>query len=241
MKQLRKRIFGAGVIAGILMGTAVYLYCNGLSGKHENTKAGEGQIKVACVGDSITYGYGISNWKENNYPTVLQNLLGEGYHVANFGSSGSCVNPNGSKPYVKEKVYQESLEYDADILVFMLGTNDSKPGNWAGIEQFMEDYRELIGTYMEKEQPPKLYIGICAEAYFIKENKNGIAEFDIQPKIVDEIAQSLKQMSISEEFSYSIIDIHSLTEVHSEWFKKDGIHPNKEGARAIAEAVAKAL
>jgi len=39
------------------------------------------KIKVACVGDSITYGLGVSSWPENNYPVVLENLLGTEYHV----------------------------------------------------------------------------------------------------------------------------------------------------------------
>ena len=32
-------------------------------------------IKVACVGDSVTYGYGIENTEENSYPAQLQQLL----------------------------------------------------------------------------------------------------------------------------------------------------------------------
>ena len=38
-----------------------------------------------------------------------------------------------------------------------------------------------------------------------------------------------------------MIDIHSLTTAHPEWFEKDGGHPNTEGAKAIAEAVAEAI
>ena len=33
-------------------------------------------IKVACVGNSITYGYGIENREQNSYPSVLQRQLG---------------------------------------------------------------------------------------------------------------------------------------------------------------------
>lgn len=241
-KKLQKIILGVViVVAAVLIAGFTYLYDNGLSGQYANTMAAEGQIKVACVGDSITYGHGIRNWKENNYPAVLQELLGEKYHVANFGSSGSCVNPNGDQPYSARAVYQESLEYDADILVFMLGTNDSKPKNWTDMEDFMENYIKLLGSYMEGENPPKLYIGICSEAYFLEENETGIAGFDIQPAIVDEIAKRLEQMPASSVYPCSVIDIHSLTEANPEWFKTDGIHPNKDGARAIAEVVAETI
>ena len=73
------------VVAGFL-----YLYTHGLSGiTCNNGEPREGQIKIACVGDSITYGHGIKGWAKNNYPVRLQNLLGESYHVQSFGVSGA--------------------------------------------------------------------------------------------------------------------------------------------------------
>ena len=72
-------------------------------------------------------------------------------------------------------------------------------------------------------------------------SENGIAGFDIQPAIVDEIAEELKEMALNSEVVCSMIDIHTLTESHPEWFKADGIHPNKDGAKAIAETVAEVI
>lgn len=239
MKKKTKKIIVGTVMLMAAAGSGIfaYLYQNGLPGRYANTKAMEEQIKVACVGDSITYGHGVSNWKENNYPAVLQKLLGDRYHVANFGSTGACVNPNGDQPYISRKVYQESLDYDADILVFMLGTNDSKQENWKGKEAFLQDYMKLLGTYLDGEHSPKIYIGVCSEAYFTKPSETGVAGFDIQPSIVDEIAEELKRISLNSHICCSVIDIHTLTEAHPEWFKTDGIHPNKDGAKAIAEMV----
>ena len=54
-------------------------------------------VKVACVGDSITYGAGIKDRKKNSYPAQLQSLLGEGYQVRNFGNSGSTLLKKGDK------------------------------------------------------------------------------------------------------------------------------------------------
>ena len=76
-----------------------YLYFNGLSGMNKTTEAKDGQVKVACVGDSITYGHGITNWPKNNYPTLLQGLLGDEYHVNSYGVSGRAVQPNSDQPY----------------------------------------------------------------------------------------------------------------------------------------------
>ena len=59
------------IIILIVAGGFAYLYFNGMSGMSNTTDAKDGQIKVACVGDSTTYGHGIKNWPRNNYPCVL--------------------------------------------------------------------------------------------------------------------------------------------------------------------------
>ena len=38
-----------------------------------------------------------------------------------------------------------------------------------------------------------------------------------------------------------LVDIHELTSAHPEWFEKDGIHPNKDGAKSIANVFADAI
>ena len=51
-------------------------YFTGQSGLHPVKKAKPGQIRVACVGDSITYGHGTAPWPLRTYPARLQNYLG---------------------------------------------------------------------------------------------------------------------------------------------------------------------
>ena len=76
-----------------------YLYFNGMSGMSNTSEPKEGQIKIACAGDSTTYGHGISGWPKNNYPTVLQNLLGDAYHVNNYGVSSFAVQESADRSY----------------------------------------------------------------------------------------------------------------------------------------------
>lgn len=218
-----------------------YQYNHGWSGKYNNTSPKDGQIRVVCVGDSITYGHSVEDWEENNYPVVLQDLLGEEYHVANYGSSGACVNPDGDAPYIERKAYERSLVYDADILVFMLGTNDSKPQNWTNTDDFIADYKELLESYLQGDNSPRVYIGLCSKAYEQDDKADGLAEYNIQPEVVDEIVNAIKIDMENYEHEIEIIDIHSLTEQHPEWFTHDGIHPDKYGAKAIAEMVADAI
>ena len=41
------------------------------------TAYGQNKIKVACVGNSVTYGAGIENREVNSYPAQLQRMLGD--------------------------------------------------------------------------------------------------------------------------------------------------------------------
>ena len=82
-------------------------------------------IRVACVGDSITQGAGAGAGM--SYPSQLQTLLGEQYKVGNFGVSGRTLMQKGDHPYRKEGKYQQALEMLPQMVVIMLGTNDSKP------------------------------------------------------------------------------------------------------------------
>ncbi|MBR5488506.1 MAG: hypothetical protein IKV72_02280, partial [Firmicutes bacterium] len=151
-KKAGKILMTIAIVFALLIGCGfAYLYFNGMSGMTNTTEAKEGQIKVACVGDSTTYGHGTSNWPKNTYPAILQNLLGEGYHVNNYGVSSHAVQDTADRPYRNLEHYQESLAYDADFVVFMMGSNDSKPENWIDGEHFREDLITLLDSYGDAE------------------------------------------------------------------------------------------
>lgn len=238
MKKKGIKVFAIVLVVILILGIGgfTFLFLNGLSGLHIRTKAQEGQIKVACVGNSVTYGHSVFPWYKNNYPAVLQTLLGEDYNVQNFAESGTTVQKDGDQPYWETKVYTESHEYNADILVFMLGSNDSKPENWKGAEAFKEQYLTLLDTYITEENSPKIYLGIPAKAFYEDGSQTeGITTYDIQPNLVDEIAEIVKE--IATERGYKYIDIYSLTAENPQWFEADFVHPNADGAKAIANEV----
>ena len=219
------------VIVLLITGGFGYLYFNGMSGMSHTTQAQEGQIKVACVGDSITYGHGVSNWPKNNYPVLLQNLLSDSYHVNSYGVSGRAVQDNSDQPYTALPHYQESLAYDADIVVFMMGTNDSKPENWFGADAFQDALTALLDSYGDT----RIILCTPATSFYVDGKTEGLAEYDIQPGIVTEIAQIVRDVAC--ERGCTLIDIHAMTAEHPEWFAKDGVHPSNEGAAAIAQEV----
>ena len=51
----------------------------------------ETKLRVVCIGDSITEGFGLGDDPSVYYPSLLQEFLGEEYEVFNEGVTCSCV------------------------------------------------------------------------------------------------------------------------------------------------------
>ncbi|HWZ87601.1 MAG TPA: GDSL-type esterase/lipase family protein [Polyangiaceae bacterium] len=113
---------------------------------------------LACVGDSITEGFGASS-PAMYYPAQLQGLLGNSVQVKNFGHSGTTMlGPGyGDSPYVQTYEYTAATDFVSNAganavvsVIIMLGANDSKPSNWepAGQpkndQQYLTDYRRPL-------------------------------------------------------------------------------------------------
>ncbi|MDE6111515.1 MAG: hypothetical protein K2F65_06340, partial [Eubacterium sp.] len=135
----------------------ILYYFGFIESYHPMKEAADKQIKVACVGDSITYGCTVQNRNKNNYPAILGRLLGDNYCVNNFGYTNRTAIKDADYPYIKEKLYQQSLDFKPDIVIIMLGSNDTKKTNW-NKEKFINDYCEIIDSYLNLSSKPKLYI-----------------------------------------------------------------------------------
>ena len=66
------------------------------------------------------------------------------YRVKNFGVSGHTMLQKGDCPYMKNDVYRWCKEFNPDVVVIKLGTNDSKPQNWKYKDEFMTDAQQMI-------------------------------------------------------------------------------------------------
>jgi lysophospholipase L1-like esterase len=186
-------------------------------------------VRVACVGDSITFGQGTDPGK--SYPNQLQALLGNGWQVKNFGVGGRTLLRNGDHPYWKEKAFLDAQAFRPNIVVIMLGTNDTKAPNWKFHDQFHNDYRDLVNTFRALPSKPKVYI--CRPCPVPEPGNCGINETNVQSEIsiIDQLAR---------EEGLPVIDIHAALLPHPEMFL-DRIHPNTAGAAIIAATVAKAI
>ena len=135
MKKLNKNQILALAISCIVLvvigATAVLVgtYVTGWSGFHFYDKPEEGDMKIACVGDSITYGFGVSDYGNKNYPKQLDTLLGDGYCVNNYGHSGATAQRNGDQPYCEYSEYKEMSMSDNKRVAYPLDFRGKKKKN----------------------------------------------------------------------------------------------------------------
>jgi lysophospholipase L1-like esterase len=185
-------------------------------------------IKVACVGDSITLGAGLG---DNTYPEQLQRMLGANYVVRNFGVSGATLLTNGDKPYVQQDLYHQSLSFQPDVVVIMLGTNDSKPQNWQYREEFESDYALLVHRYHSLPSHPRVWLAYPCPVTGDNNYKIREAPVDNELAIIRAVARS---------HNAGVIDIHSALMPHDDTFP-DHVHPNPQGAGYVAGTVYQSL
>jgi len=189
-----------------------------------------GKVRVACIGDSITFGAVVEDREKNCYPAVLGRLLGEKYEVRNFGVSGSTLLKKGDKPYWKEQAFTQAADFNPNIVVIKLGTNDTKPQNWKHKAEFEADARAMVRHFKELAGKPKVFVALPVAV--VKPN------FGINEEGVREEIPVLKK--VAQEEGAGLIDLHSAVAAKG-LFAGDGVHPNAAGARKIAETVCAAL
>lgn len=187
--------------------------------------------KVACVGNSITFGAGIGNRDRDSYPAVLGQMLGNGYEVKNFGFSARTLLKKGDRPYMKEQMFQDALRYQPDIVVVKLGTNDSKAHNWRYGQEFGKDLETLVTAFRKLPSRPVIYLCYPAKAYSLR---YGIQDSVIVHGIIPVIREFARKKHLQ------VIDMHSATDGMRQNFPDD-IHPNETGAVVLAETVYRAL
>ena len=184
-------------------------------------------VRVACIGNSITFGAGIRNRSRDSYPSVLARMLGDSYWVKNFGVSARTMLNKGDHPYMNEPAYKNALAFNPNIVVIKLGTNDSKSFNWKYKADFMKDAQTMIDAFKGLPSQPKIYLCYPSKAYL---TGDGINDDIISKEIIPLIKKLAKKNDLS------VIDLHTAMDGMPELFP-DRIHPNEKGAQVMAKAV----
>jgi lysophospholipase L1-like esterase len=188
------------------------------------------KTRVACVGDSITFGACVAERETNCYPAVLGKLLGGSYEVRNFGVNGATLLKKGDLPWWKQQAFTDATSFNPAIVVIKLGSNDTKPQNWKNKADFEGDYRALIQHFRELPAKPKIYLALPVPVLKPNFGINKESAAEQQPII----------LRVAKEEGCPVIDLFAAVGT-KDLFDADGIHPNAAGARKIAETVALAL
>lgn len=192
------------------------------------------KIKVACVGNSVTYGYGLQDREHDAYPVRLQAMLGDGYEVGNFGHSGATLLYKGHRPYVGLPEFRQALDFKPDWVVIHLGLNDTDPRNWPDWkEEFIPNYRALIDSF--RMVNPEARILVCKMTPIFDRHsrfQSGTRDWHKQ------IQQAIEKVAWGA--GAQLIDLFTPLHSRPELFP-DALHPNPEGAQILAKTVYGAL
>lgn len=188
--------------------------------------------KVACVGDSITWGFTLLRPGKQSYPAVLQGLLGADYEVRNFGHNDAAARFDADTPYVKKNAYRDSLAWNPDIVLLMLGTNDTKKRNWDPTI-FRQDYRKIVQSYVELPSRPRVVLIGPIQIF----QPFHLPLLGVYPEVMEEgVRPAIAEIAADMNLEY--VSLQNLFTDSS--LMLDGLHPQATGARMLAETLYKA-
>ena len=218
----------------VLMGKTKYL-------TYEFRASPKAYLKVACVGDSLTD-------FSPAYPDYLKNYLDPSVQIGEFGEPGMAVsqysNTDGNGPYKDVSVeYNSCIEFDPDIIIIMLGTNDAtKVENgvpkyvWDDIKEgYKSAYLDLISSF--RAACPGVDIVVLTSPTVDDNNSlhisNNVLETGTYP-MQKEIAAEANVLLVDTRYFVKNIGDYEL-------LYRDGVHFTEEGAKIFADYVIKSI
>jgi acyl-CoA thioesterase I len=199
--------------------TAFFIFTN------ENNQTLSDKIRVACVGDSLT--------QSTEYPYDLWMLLcTANYTLRNFGAGGTMITLKSETPYMNTSVFQSALEFQPNIVIIMLGTNDAQPSVHQYNTSFVDDYKKLVYAFQALASKPKTWIVLPPPIFSNQSGKISPEYFKLT--VIPSIEQAANETNLP------IINVYSALASYSNYFP-DGVHPNSAGAKLIANEIYKAI
>jgi lysophospholipase L1-like esterase len=182
-------------------------------------------LHVACVGDSLT--------QSTIYPLELSNKLGsKNYVVENFGVGSTTVSLDSETPYMDTSKFHDALEFQPDIVIIMMGTNDAQPSLHQYNTTFVDDYLTLVAEFQKLSTAPEIWIVLPPPIFSDQGGK-------ISPDYFANVLIPLIEQ-VAAEANLPTIDVYSALLDRSDCFP-DGIHPTTEGGKLIAKTIYDAI
>ena len=208
-------------------------------------------IIVACAGDSITQGGHeedlVDGTAGHSYPELLQELLGPGYRVLNFGRSGTSLGPE--KPWRTQGHFESMIEVKYDFAILTFGANDAKTdrceacwgADWdSHADDWAKNYVDLISDLRDYNPTAKVFLGINTP-YLGGSSKWGTEALTV----INDV------LPVSSAAVASVIGARGTVDFRSGFVLEDGtfdatlyddkIHPNNAGYAKMAAAAYTAI
>ena len=179
-------------------------------------------VRLACVGDSLTA-------NEGCWPVWLAGMLGPQWEVMNFGRGGAVILSEGDTPYMTLTL-PEVLASEPDVVVVLLGTNDSKPRHWYYKKEFERDYGNLLAQLQAVPTRPRLWVCLPPPAF--------PGQWGIDGGRICEMLPVIRRVAC--RAGVPVIDLHTPFTGRPERFP-DQIHPDVEASKEIADIICQAL
>ena len=203
-------------------------------------------VRIACVGDSITWGYTITHDRlARAWPGVLQKLVGKKYKSEDFGHNGATLLKKGNLPYWTTPEFKGATKFDPNIVIIMLGTNDTKPQNWKKYgTQFTANAEALIRHFEHLRAHPRIYI--CTPPPVVRNKKLGVGNgWGINEKtLVHGVIPAIKRAARA--MHVPVVHVHGqmikrATEPMYKYFAHDGVHPDPLGQALMGKIIYRAV
>lgn len=188
-------------------------------------------MRISCVGDSITAGAGVP--ASTAWPMVLQHLLGKKYNVRDFGVSGTTMLKHSDYTYWGTPQFKQAQAFKPNVVIIMLGTNDTKPWNWKNAKAFPADYKAMVHRFESLPSKPQVFV--CLPPPVIRGGNYGINEENLFFGVIPDILRVAKDLHLP------VINIHYWMLGQPGLIQGDGVHPNVKGQAFMAKVVAAKL
>ena len=198
------------------------------------TVADNHKTRVACIGNSITYGMTLADPSTESYPARLQQMLGDAYEVGNFGKSGTTLLRHGHRPYVAQEEWRKAKAFKPDIAIIHLGVNDTDPRNWPyHRDEFVADYLALIDTLRQINPACDIRVALLSPITSRHPRfKSGTRDWQ------REITEAIR--AVARIAKTGVVDFHKPLYAWPQLIP-DAVHPNSEGQMRLARTVYSAL
>ncbi len=206
---------------------------------------------IAFLGDSITYGYALTD-KSQRYATILSEQLG--LEEENYGITGTLVAKAGlNDSDEKDFVSRMHLIESADVAVIFGGTNDyfwsDKPIAGEDDSAFAHAV-ETIGKWVLASRKGKVTLFVTPYTHNGIGNRQGGAHFkdadrhdttavNYNGHVLNDYVAVIE--STCERLGLPCLNLHK--DFAFDWRRHtlDGCHPNEEGHRLLADAIGQKL